>query len=80
MPTVKDSQYLPNLHENLSKSEAHEHAILTEFQVNWTKIVDFLLLAYFWTSVIFFVTVSSIQIHCTNDNVAPDTAEHEILT
>ena len=23
---------------------------------------------------------NSIQIHCTNNNIAPDTAEHEILT
>ena len=57
MPTVKDSQYLPNLYETLSKSQAHEYAILIDFLVNWYKIVDFLLLAYFWTSVIFFVTV-----------------------
>ena len=31
----------------------HELVILTKFDKDWTKIVDLLLLVYFWASIIF---------------------------
>ena len=38
----------------LAVLSTHELIILTKFDEDWTKIVDFLLALYFWSSIIFF--------------------------
>ena len=40
--------------DTLPKLPTHEQVILVEYQLNWIKIVDFLLIAYFWVSPIFY--------------------------
>ena len=40
---IKNPQFLPNLNETRSKFTAHEWVILTKFQWDWAKIVDFVL-------------------------------------
>ena len=39
----------------------HELVILTKFHKDWPKIVDFLVIAKFWASQIFFASVSRIR-------------------
>ena len=43
--------------EILAILPTHELIILTKFDGDWTKIVDFLLVVYFWASIIFFESV-----------------------
>ena len=50
----KKSTFLSNLHETWSKYLAHEIIILTKFHEDWIKNVDFLLMANFCESPIFF--------------------------
>ena len=57
---MKNPQFYPNLAEILAKLPIHGLIILTKFDENRTKIVDFLLALYFWASIIFFESVSSL--------------------
>ena len=54
MLLIKNPQFLSNQYETLSKWGPHDNFILTKFRINWVKIVDFLIKAYFWFSVRFF--------------------------
>ena len=44
----KNPQFIPNNAEIQEIVPTHELVILTKFHNNWIKIVDFLLLAYFF--------------------------------
>ena len=58
MLLLKNPQFYPNHSETLSKCGTHEYHILTKFRIDWVKIVDFLIKAYFWLSPVFFYSVS----------------------
>ena len=51
---IRNSQFYSNLAENLAILPTHGLIILTKFDQDWTKIVNFLLVVYFWASIIFF--------------------------
>ena len=51
---IKNPQFCSNLAEILVILPTHELIILTKFDEDQTKIVDFLLALYFWSSIIFF--------------------------
>ena len=51
---IKNPQFCSDLAEILAILPTHELIILTKFDGDWTKIVDFLLVVYFWASIIFF--------------------------
>ena len=53
MLLIKNPQFLPNFYDTLSKCPTHELVILAKCHKNWVKIVDFLLIAYFWAGVNF---------------------------
>ena len=59
MLLMKNLQFLTNQAETLAILPIHEIVIFTKFQINWTKIVDFSLIAYFGASVIFYDSVST---------------------
>ena len=59
MPLMKYLQFLNNQAETLAILPIHEIVIFTKFQINWTKIVDFSLVAYSCVSAIFHYLVSS---------------------
>ena len=61
---MKNLQFLTNQAQTLAILPIHEIVIFTKFQVNWAKIVDFSLIAYFRTSAIFYDSVSIFQ-KCT---------------
>ena len=46
-PLIKNSQFLSNPFETLGKLLPHEEIIFIKFHDDWTKIVDFLLMANF---------------------------------
>ena len=48
MLLIKNPQFSPNFYDTLSKYPTHELVILAKCHKNWVKIVDFLLIAYFW--------------------------------
>ena len=48
MLLIKNPQFLPNFYDTLSKCPTHELVILAKCHKNWVKIVDLLLIAYFW--------------------------------
>ena len=48
MLLIKNPQFSPNFDYTLPKWSAHWIVILTKYHKNWVKIVDFLLVAYFW--------------------------------
>ena len=48
MLLIKNPQFSPNFDYTLPKWSAHWIVILTKCHKNWVKIVDFLLVAYFW--------------------------------
>ena len=48
MLLIKNPQFSPNFNYTLPKWSAHWIVILTKYHKNWVKIVDFLLVAYFW--------------------------------
>ena len=48
MLLIKNPQFLPNFDDTLSKWPIHELVNLAKCHKNWIKIVDFLLIAYFW--------------------------------
>ena len=50
---MKNRQFYSNLAEILAMLPTHGLIILTKFDEDWTKIVDFSLVDYFWASVIF---------------------------
>ena len=50
---AKNRQFYSDLAEILAFISTHGLIILTEFDGDWNEIVDFLLLVYFWASVIF---------------------------
>ena len=54
MLQIKNSQYYSDLAEILAVLPSHVLITLTKFDEDWTKIVDFLLALYFWSSIIFF--------------------------
>ena len=62
VPFIKNAQFQPNLTEIQAILPTHVIVILTNFHKDRLKNVDFLLLAYFGASVIFFVTVSTLAI------------------
>ena len=53
-PLVKNQQFFSNPNETWWKWLSHEAIIFTKFHEDWTKIVDFLLMAKFWTCLVFF--------------------------
>ena len=55
---LKNLQFLPNHYETWPKLATHESLILTKFHSAWIKIVEFLIIAYIWASVIFYYSVS----------------------
>ena len=57
---MKNPQSHSDLAEILAILSTHGVVILTKFDEDWTKIVDFSLLVHFWVSVIFFESVSRI--------------------
>ena len=54
---MKNPQFLANQAQTLAISPIHEIVILTKFHDDWTKIVDFSLIAYFRASLIFYASV-----------------------
>ena len=56
---MKNLQFLLNFDETLSKDLINEAVNLTKFGQDWIKIVDFLLIANFDASPVFYATVSS---------------------
>ena len=50
MLLLKNTQFLRNHYEPWSNCGTHELLILTKFRNDFTKIVDFLIKAYFWAS------------------------------
>ena len=55
---VKNLQFSFDPAEISAISSTHELVILTKFHKDWPKIVDFLVIAKFWASQIFFASVS----------------------
>ena len=55
---MKIPQFLPDQAESWAILPIHGIVIFTKFQVNWAKIVDFSLIAYFTTSAILYDSVS----------------------
>ena len=53
MLLMKNPQFLGDQAETLAILTIHEIVIFTKFHINWTKIVDFSLIAYFWASALF---------------------------
>ena len=51
---IENPQLLSNLHETRWKYSSHEYFMLLEFQLDWIKIVDFLLVAKFKACLLFF--------------------------
>ena len=66
---VKNLQFLSNPHETWLKWLPHELILFTKFHEDWTKIVEFLLMANLWTWSLFYVPDHSpnwfklVQIH-----------------
>ena len=58
LPLVKDPQFLSNQADIQAIFSIHELVILTKFHKDWQEIVDFLVIAKFWASPIFFASVS----------------------
>ena len=56
---MKIPQFLPDQAETWTIIPIHEIVIFTKFQVNWAKIVDFSLIAWFRTRAIFYDSISS---------------------
>ena len=56
---MKIPQFLPDQAESWAILPIHEIVIFTKFQINWTKIVDFSLIAHFSASAIFYDSVFS---------------------
>ena len=54
---MKNPHFLADQAETLSILPTHEIVIFTKFHTNWTKIVDFSLIAYFSASAIFYYSV-----------------------
>ena len=50
MLLLRNSQFLPNHYETLSKLTTHEDLIWTKFRNEWVKNLNFLIKAYFWVS------------------------------
>ena len=50
---MKNPQFYSNLAEILVKLPTHGLIILTNFDEDWTQIVNFLWVVYIWASVIF---------------------------
>ena len=61
---MKNSQFLAYQTQTLAILPIHEIVILTKFHNNWTKIVDFSLVAYFRASLIFYASVFSVTGTC----------------
>ena len=59
MPITKNSQFHSNLAEILAILPTHGLIVLTKFDEDQTKIVDSLLVVYFWASEDFFESVST---------------------
>ena len=55
---VKNLQFSFDPAEISAILSTHELVILTKFHKDWPKIVDFLVIAKFWASQIFFASVS----------------------
>ena len=62
MLLLKNPQFLSNHYENLSKCGINEYLSLTKIRNDWVKIVDFLIIAYF-----FMCTIFLHQTLCMND-------------
>ena len=58
IPITKNPHFHSNLAEILAILPTHGLIILTKFDEDQTEIVDFLLVVYFWVSVIFYESVS----------------------
>ena len=57
MLLMKNSQFLAYHAQTLAILPIHEIVILTKFHDNWTKIVDFSLIAYFRAGLVFYASV-----------------------
>ena len=57
IPIIKNPQFYSNLAEILAILPTHELIILTKFDDDQTKIVNFLSSVYFDASVIFFISL-----------------------
>ena len=51
---IKNPQLLFNLYETWWQYSSHEYFMLLEYLLDWIKIVDFLLIANFWASLLIF--------------------------
>ena len=60
MPLVKNQQFLSNQADIQAVLPTLELVVLTKFHKDWQKIVDFLVIAKFWASLIIFATVFTI--------------------
>ena len=56
---MKNPQFLADQAETLAILPIHDLVIFTKFHINWTKIVDFSLIACFSANAIFYYSVSS---------------------
>ena len=66
---MKNPQFLDNQAETLATLPIHEIVILTKFQKNWTKIVDFSLIVNFKASLIFFSSVFRTKVTTKHDSI-----------
>ena len=57
MLLAKNLQYLSDFADILAILSTHELIILTKFDEDWTKIVNFLLGLYFWSSINFLISL-----------------------
>ena len=60
---VKNPLFLSNQADIQATSPTHELVVLTNFHNDWQENVDFLLIAKFWASLIFFASVSTYQMN-----------------
>ena len=79
---MKNLQFLPKLDETFSNWPTHFWDQLVKFHQNWSKIVDFLLVAYFHQIPVFYAEVpkfiwQGIQFHTLQDH-APKSFQFDI--
>ena len=76
---IKNPQFYSNLADILTILPTHGLMILTKCDGDWTKIVDFLLVEYFWASIIFFESVfrsNAIETaSCTAKPIRPESGQ-----
>ena len=73
---MRSPQFFPNPHETLGKLLPHEVIISTNFHEDWTKIVDFSLMADFERVSFFFLGLYYRK--CFKDSKLSDKRQHDI--